>query len=310
MDERVRDHFEVRWPDAVLEAVRNRRRPPEFVFDAILVDEAQDFSPPFFDVLAELLAPAGGVMLAFDRAQRLYARADGIQGRLDMRYVKKLNGTRRLRLRHANIATTLGASRRLPTAKIELDEGVPALFSDDDAKWASVPDAAAALAVARDVLERWRAADGYRTDGTVVLVPSNPIGRALVTLLGEGDIETNHIFSMGPGEVDGRRRKLSFGPHDQRVKVATIHSFKGWEADDVVLVEPPSGGSQSAAAVYVALTRPKSRIVVVASTDPYQLRQHFDELLAEPDPAVVTRAEELIAQARAAEGRRRTPHLG
>ena len=309
-DHRVTDHFDTRWPDAVLDALRKRGRPAEFAFDSILVDEAQDFGPSFFDVLAALLAPDGGVLLAFDRAQRLYARVDGIEDRLDMRRVKKLNGTRRLRLRHANIASALGASRRLPTERIELDEGMPTLFSDDDAKWASVPDTAAALAVARDVLERWRAADGYRTDGTVVLVPSIPIGRALVTLLSEGDIETNHVFPEGSDEADGRRRKLSFVPHDQRVKVATIHSFKGWEADDVVVIEPPSGGARSAAAVYVALTRPKSRIVVVASSDPHQLRQHFDDLLAEPDPTVVARAEALLAKARAAEGRRRASHPG
>jgi hypothetical protein len=235
---------------------------------------------------------------------------DGIKDRLDMRFVKKLNGTRRLKLRHANIATALGASRRLPTEKIELDEGVQVLFSDDDAMWASVAGSGEALAVVRNVLERWRAIDGYRTDGTVVLVPSIPIGRALVELLAEGDIETNHVFPVGSDEVDGRRRKLSFVPHDQRVKVATIHSFKGWEADDVVVVEPPSGGSQSAAAVYVALTRPKSRIVVVASSDPYQLRQHFDELAVELDPAIAARAMELLAHARVIEARRRSPKRG
>ena len=197
-DARVTDHFDTRWPRAVVDALRKRGRPAEFTFDSILIDEAQDFGPSFFDVLAELLAPDGGVMLAFDRAQRLYARADGIEGRLDMRRVKKLNGTRRLRLRHANIASAMGASRRLPTERIELDENMPVLFSDDDAKWASVPDTAAALAVARDVLERWRTADGYRTDGTVMLVPSIPIGRALVALLSAVGRIFGDVFTPPP----------------------------------------------------------------------------------------------------------------
>lgn len=219
---------------------------------------------------------------------------------------KKLNGSRRLRLRHANIATALGASRRLPTERIELDDESPVLFSDDDARWISVADVESAIVAVGDVLEAWRSADGYRTDGTVVLVPSVTVGQALVAYLGELDFEANHVFPE-EGEDSGRRRKVSFVPHDQRIKVATIHSFKGWEADDVIVVEPPSTGSTSASQVYVALTRPKSRLVVVASSDPYGLRQYFDtdDVEVGGDPARRARAADLLAQARAAEKRRR-----
>ena len=298
------DHFERRWPLVVRDALTRLGRPPEFSFDTILVDEAQDFSEPFFDVLEQLLAPEAGVLLAFDRAQRLYARADGVGKRLDMRKVKKLNGSRRLRLRHANIATALGTSRRLPTERIELDDESPVLFADDDARWISVADVESAIVAVGDVLEAWRSADGYRTDGTVVLVPSVIVGQALVAYLGELDFEANHVFPE-EGEDSGRRRKVSFVPHDQRIKVATIHSFKGWEADDVIVVEPPSSGPTSASQVYVALTRPKSRLVVVASSDPYGLRQHFDADDVEVDDARQARAGELLTQARAAQKRRR-----
>jgi superfamily I DNA/RNA helicase len=87
-------------------------------------------------------------------------------------------------------------------------------------------------------------------------------------------------------------------PHDQRVKVATIHSFKGWEADEVVVVEPPFGGERAAEAMYVALTRAKSRMVVISSSDPYQLRAQFDPIVSEPDESLVARSADLLAEAR------------
>ncbi len=121
LEERTRDHFETRWPTVVARALARHGRPPGYTLSTIFVDEAQDFSPAFFEVLSALQAPQGGGMLAFDRAQRLYAREDGIKSVLDMRRVKKLGGTRRLRMRHAQIASSLGVSTRLPTERIELD---------------------------------------------------------------------------------------------------------------------------------------------------------------------------------------------
>jgi hypothetical protein len=302
------DHYDRVWPERTVAALVGHHPPDDLVFDSILVDEAQDFGSSFFDVLQHLLAPGGEVVLAFDRAQRLYARDDGISNRMDMRRIKKLNGTRRLRQRHADIASEMGASRRLPTERIVLDDGIEPLFSDEDAKWAQVRDTPTALATTADVLTRWRERDGYRPDGTVVLVPSNSVGQAVVSLLADVDVATNHIFALDASDRRGRRSKQSFVPNDQRVKVSTIHSYKGWEAEDVIVLEPPfSGEERLAAAAYVALTRAKSRLMVIASADPYGIRRHFDEFLAEPDKLLLKRARRLlgadITGVRGADGR-------
>jgi len=302
-EEEQRRHFEERWPQAVIDALDGSGVPADFVFDEILVDEAQDFSPAFFDVLARLLGEDAGVVLAFDRAQRIYARADGVTGRLDMRRVKKLNGTWRLTPRHAGIATALGVARRLPTDKIQIDDEAPRLWNRDEAAWMAVADIPAAMAVARALLETWRAEPGYRPNETAVLVPSGPVGSALVELLAEADIEVNHVFAVGC-DADSRPRKVTFVPHDQRVKVSTIHSFKGWDAKDVVVVEPPTGGSRATAALYVALTRPSSRLVVVASRDAYLIRDLFDDLSVDPDPEACARASYLLKRAQEATHRR------
>lgn len=296
MDEAVDTHFDSRWPTAALDALHRYGRSPTGMFDDILVDEAQDFAPLWFDVLEALSSPSGGRLAAFDRAQRLYARSDAISDRLDMRRVKKLKGTKRLRRRHASIANALGLSQHLPTERIELDDEGPQLLSEGAAGWLVVGDTAGAVAGARTLYERWRAEDGYRGDGAVFLVWSSQVGRALVHLLAEGDTSTNHIFSPNRGD-DDRRRKESFVPNDQRPKVATIHSFKGWEADDVIVVEPRGRSLRAVAGLYVALTRTKARLAVLASSDALGLRPQFDSLAMEPNPELVTRARELLERA-------------
>jgi hypothetical protein len=244
--------------------------------------------------------PDGEVVLAFDRAQRLYARTDGVRANLDMRRIRGLGGTRRLRQRHANIASALGLKRKLPTEPITLDDDIPTLFSDEDAQWVHVADEVAGVAAVMDIVMSWQRRAGYRPDGTVILVPSSRLGRAVVEAFATFDIDSNHIFPA-PGEPGDmrtrkRRRKASFVPDDQRLKVATIHSYKGWEADDVIILEPPSGRETSPAALYVALTRPRSRLVVVASVDDYGLSSMFDERPVDPDEVVVEAAGAALAR--------------
>ncbi len=293
-------HYDVAWPQRVQDVLGLHGLPADLAFDAILVDEAQDFGAGFFDVLDKLLRPRGEILLAFDRAQRLYARKDGLDQRLNMSRVRGLGGTHRLQQRQAEIASALGASLKMPTKRIELDAGVEPFFSDEDAMWAAVPDAATAVATAAEMLVRWQRGDGYRPDGTVVLVPSRRLGDALVGLLERMGMQTNNIFPTGG---DMRRAKQSFDPLDQRVRVATIHSYKGWESTDVIVVEPPSGDERAAAAFYVALTRSKSRLVVIASEDPYSLRSKFDAYTIEPNATLVSWARSLVGRQTASASR-------
>lgn len=58
-------------------------------------------------------------------------------------------------------------------------------------------------------------------------------------------------------EEDGRRKKLAFYKGDARVKVTTIHSFKGWESRALVVQISNASDATGLALAYVAITRLK-----------------------------------------------------
>jgi hypothetical protein len=191
-----------------------------------------------------------------------------------------------MRSRLIGIANALATQTSLATDPIELDDD-PTLFGDASVSWIAVDDAAHALAAATLVVQQWRDEPGHRPDSVAILVPSQELGVALTRLLQDQDIDSNHVFPTmrqvtDPRNAGSRRldrpHKVTFIPHDQRLKVCTIHSFKGWDADSVVLVLPPTGPRRSTFAYYVALTRAQTRLAVVALDDPHRLRPLFDDL--------------------------------
>ena len=95
----------------------------------------------------------------------------------------------------------------------------------------------------------------------VCIVDREAIGRDIVKKLREMKIRTLHTFGDGETdedkERDSRRKKLAFYKGDARVKVTTIHSFKGWESKAVVLQISTASTSKDLALAYTGITRLK-----------------------------------------------------
>src|SRR5687768_3792135 len=62
--------FEAGWSSSAMRLLEQRGVPDALRFDAVLIDEAQDFSADWFE-LVKKLGPTE-VVLAYDAAQRLY----------------------------------------------------------------------------------------------------------------------------------------------------------------------------------------------------------------------------------------------
>jgi len=91
------------------------------------------------------------------------------------------------------------------------------------------------------------------------IVNSEEVGNALVRLIAERNIKVVHTFGQGDTqrarEQDGRRRKFAFFKGDARVKVTTLHSFKGWETRALVLHVGRAQSRENLALVYTGMTR-------------------------------------------------------
>ena len=80
------------------------------------------------------------------------------------------------------------------------------------------------------------------------------VGLGVVEMLADRGIEVHHTFDAN--KRAGRSKKLHFYKGDARVKATTIHSFKGWEAREIVVVVA-SKGLAARKRLYAGLTRLK-----------------------------------------------------
>jgi hypothetical protein len=95
------------------------------------------------------------------------------------------------------------------------------------------------------------------------------IGLAVVRMLAERGVEVHH--TLDANKRAGRSKKLHFFKGDARVKATTIHSFKGWEARQIVVLIA-SNGLAARKRLYAGLTRLKrsdrGSYLTIVCTDP------------------------------------------
>jgi hypothetical protein len=229
-------------------------------YDALIVDEGQDYRPAWWKQLRQVVRPGGEWLLSADRAQDLYQRNSawteaamigaGFTGTWS-----ELHGCHRLpdnlipMLRRFVEDLHLGDVDSLPeeSAQPELPIGNCVV------QW--VTTAAGSL---REVL---LSAVTRLVDTALpilpwadicVLVQEEHVGLELVEDLKVfRGLRAVHVFD---NTSDNRgRSKKAFWLGDSRVKVSTIHSFKGWESRAVVLaLTVPDSAS-----AYVGFTRVK-----------------------------------------------------
>ena len=97
------------------------------------------------------------------------------------------------------------------------------------------------------------------------IVENQRIGLEVVSLLREKRIAAIHTF--GDGETvleryyDGKRKKQAFFKGDARVKITTLHSFKGWESKSLVVHIGNAKTPDALALAYAGITRLKKNDV-------------------------------------------------
>jgi hypothetical protein len=267
VDFTVNQQDSARWwdekaPDLLAEAALDLYggTPP---FDAMVVDEAQDFSPSWWDALEYLCNRRGSVWAFLDRAQSL--RRDPLDPPLDgaFRFSLDVNcrNTRRIVV-CANTATQITSE---PFELAPLGRP-PKLIVP------SVPNAISGLAQ-----------------------------HEVRTLLKEHRLEPRQIAIIGPASkakgplasvasVDGVALvdDASLWRAGKGVLCSTARSFKGLEADVVILCDFSGLGSLfTVSDLYVALTRARSHLIIIVHDR--AAREGLDAALA---AAIATGAEE------------------
>ncbi len=257
-----------------------RRMPPDdrAQWDAILVDEGQDFRLEWWNALREELRDGGEMLLAADRAQDVYARdavwteQDSMRGSgLPGRWFQ-LEATYRIPSDLIPILQSF-VNKFLPDQPVPLREGEQlSLAGPCSLRWIDVDQRDFASELTAAVLDVHRIAgeSGHRGawSDTTLLCGSRQIGDEVVGRLDSEGIRAEHTYMKD--DRASRWAKLHFFQGDARVKATTIHSYKGWESPLLVIGVERASSSRDLSLVYTAMTRllrsdAGSTMVVVSS---------------------------------------------
>lgn len=268
------------------------------IYDAVLVDEGQDFAADWWLFLRRhLCRPDGEMLLVADRTQNLYHQSNWtdttvVGGGFSGPWTE-LKGTYRMPV---DLVPVVREYAEQFLADVEVD--LPTVETDHPAlaeaheptrrRWVNVSDDELATAAADEVLALL-AADTGLSPSDVVLLANHRIGLEIEQVLRDSGCDVTSVFAE-PGSVEGRFRKRAFWAGTPGIKACTFHSFKGWESRAVVCVPPPGGE----VALYIAMTRVKAApsrpayLTVVSAVDALSaFRRRFErEVLPAEVPAL------------------------
>lgn len=232
-------------------------------YDAVLVDEGQDFQPNWWALLRKVCKPSGEMLLAADATQDVYGTANSWT-----------DGA----MRGAGFAgdwTKLNVSYRLPSGLIDFVREFGRRFLPGDStdlpptrqlelhinpcqlRWVQVGPGQAASTTVDEAwnLMKSHSQAGVSVSDMTVLVDNQELGQSIVSLIGEQGARCVNTFEKDKRQ--GRRKKLAFFMGDARIKATTLHSFKGWETRALLICIEHAKDKQAMALLYAGLTRLK-----------------------------------------------------
>lgn len=261
----------------LLEEALNRE---EYIkYDAILVDEGQDYHPRWWNILRQLLVKDGEMLLVADTTQDIYG-----QGNLWTDQVMSnagflgpwasLENTYRLPSSFVPMVQDF-ARTYIPEANIILPQPVESnlyddLFANDVSntdnfifRWVQIPklkrDLSNFIMLLNDPIENFQEDMrnlGMSFSDQTYLLTKHEYGLALCKLLKTKKVSVIDVFSEDWKE--SRRKKQYFFKGSQSAKACTIHSYKGWESKALFLIiDRFETFSKDAEIIYTALTRLK-----------------------------------------------------
>ena len=270
------------------------------IYDAVLVDEGQDYCPIWWETLRKAVTPNEEMLLIADKTQDIYGTADvwtdaamigaGFSGE----WMELKNGYRLppeivpiLEDFAENFLIPSGVEVDIPEDdRTERDSNPPIKL-----RWVQVSQVFSVSSIVDICFEEVRRQMQHLRNDTAIpdiifLTPRNDAGRVFVERCEEKGIRVLYTFGQEdqesdtfgqenrdfPKYEDSRRRKLAFFLGDAKIKATTLHSFKGWEGRHLVLYVSRIASAEDRALFYTALTRlkkhPKGSMLTVVSDCP------------------------------------------
>ena len=241
--------------------------------DAILIDEGQDYKWEWYNCLCQFLRERDELLLVCDKKQNIYKRdLSWIDGK--MKKVKFRGKWRELKTVY-RLPKKIGDAANRFSSMFGLDQSVEVekyvqlkLFERPQKPhfvWKNIQSGAwlSHIKNAYKLIEsvQLKSGEGHPSD-IVILLPTKSMGMEAAEYFDKNlHIKVNHVF----------RHKKAFRLGDSRLKMSTIHSFKGWETVHVILLIPEEwkGLENLDALVYTAMTRTRKNLIVLNCNERY-----------------------------------------
>ena len=275
-EETLEYFFKATVPNAVKEAIRNKNCQK---YDAILIDEGQDYHYEWYAMLnAYFQASRDEMMIVCDKRQNIFDRElDWLDKRVTREGLEKFKEPyidlttsfrlpKKVAVMSNEFSDIFGLNQELKVGKLEDN---PELMFSQHIVWLNIKEDEWQTYIHNSFLRLKK--EGYSPSDMVILLPTHKLGKSAVSLFRQQDIDINHVFEEDD-EVRYHTHKKAFWMGDGRLKMSTIHSFKGWELLNIVLFIPrkaPESNKKLDALVYTALTRTRENIIVLNANDRY-----------------------------------------
>lgn len=245
-------------------------------YDAILVDEGQDFSLEWWQILRRLLTDNGEMLLVADSTQDIYEQAtlwtdESMQGAGFRGDWVELEGTYRLPDELIPLVVQFSDAylpKEMVNIPIKVIEPQIEMGFDKNNEvylgWEQVNSLnlntikSAILNMRNFFIDKQKLC----MNDMSILVQDKEVGKNVCKVLDDIGIKHVNIFSFDKDSEasikEERARKMAFYKGDKRIKVCTIHSFKGWESRAILLLINKAEEVHDYALIYTGLTRLKA----------------------------------------------------
>jgi len=227
--------FNEKYPSILIQALTAL---PERRFDAIIVDEGQDFLPLWFSALDLALGPEGVVRIFYDSNQSVYHGINTLPSDIQMSHIKLTLNMRNTRRIHAVIQDYYTGSTVMPIGP----EGV-------NVEWITTESVKDAYVKIDNKINRLISEERIKPSDIAVLMASSL-----------------EIAECAPNDwLGGGTCRRADAPRQDAVTLDTVRRFKGLESRVVILAATPKlVGDREL--IYVGVSRARTHLIVVGDT--------------------------------------------
>lgn len=270
--------FKLIVPNTVIDAIQGKSYDK---YDAILIDEGQDYYYEWYSILnSYFLTLRDEILIVSDKRQNIFDREldwldkrvtrggleKFLEGYIDLTVTFRL--PKKVAVMSNEFSEVFELNQELKVGKIEDN---PVLVHSQHIVWLNIAEEEWQYYIYNSFLRLKK--EGYSPSDIVILIPNHKLGKEAVQIFREKNIEVNHVFEEDE-EVRYHPHKKAFWMGDSRLKMSTIHSFKGWELLNIILFIPeraPESNKKLDSIVYTALTRTRENVIILNSNSRYNL---------------------------------------